>query len=112
MEGFGKTFMKHLWRMQQIGALVTVVLVCLNLTIPLWDFTKWRFYNIGISAKYNWLIILIIFTIVFSIALVAGYIYDRIFKLWSARETVGVERNPFAKGKINPKEMLQWQYIQ
>ena len=111
MEGPGKFLMKHLWRFQQIGGLVSVTLMCLNLTIPLWEYTGWRFRYIGLGAKYNWLIIIILFSFVFGIALLSGFIYDRVFKLWTHKEVVNAERNPFSKGRINPKEMLSWQYF-
>ena len=58
----------------------------------------------------DWLIILIIFTIVFSIAFAFGFVYDRIFKLWAHLETVGIERNPYQKGRINPSELIMWQF--
>ncbi len=110
MAGFGKFFMKHLWRFQQIGGLVTVILMCLNLTIPIYTYTHWRFERLGIPSRWDWLIILIIFSIVFLIALIAGYAYDKVFKLWSPQKVVGIERDPYAKGRLTPAEYWRYQY--
>ena len=59
MESPGKIFMTVIWRFQQVGGLVAVVLMCLNLTIPLYEFSGWRFVELGIPKKLDWLIILI-----------------------------------------------------
>lgn len=111
MESLGKNFMKIIWRFQQVGALVAIVLVCLNLTIPIYVLSGWRFVKLGIPKGLDWLIIIIIFSIIFSIVLIFGYVYDRILKLWRHQMAVAIERNPYNKGRITPSEMLQWQYF-
>lgn len=57
----------------------------------------------------------IIFTImIFFTFIVGGYVYDRIFKLWSETQTVAVERNPYTYVP-NPKELIfnwgMWAYL-
>lgn len=111
MEKPGKMFMKHVWRFQQIGGLISVILLCLNLAIPLYGYTHWRFEQLGIPKELDWLIILIIFLMAFSITLIFGFAYDRVFKLWRDKEIVMVERNPFRKGRIKPTELIDWQYM-
>jgi hypothetical protein len=109
MESPSKTLMKTVWRFQQVGGIVSVALMCLNLTVPLYEFAGWRFYPY-IPPKLDWLIYIILFAISFSIALFFGLIYDRVLKLWKHHQIVGMERNPFQKGRINPNEMVTWQY--
>ncbi len=111
MESPGKILMKTVWRFQQVGGIVSVALMCLNLTVPLYGYTHWRFYNIGITSKYDWLIYFILFIFTFSLALSFGIMYDRIFKLWKHHQIVAAERNPFNKGRINPNELVTWQYL-
>ena len=111
MESPGKIFMKQIWRFQQVGALVTIILVSLNITIPLYQYMGWRFGALGIPPNLDWLIILILFLLVFSVALLGGFFYDRVFKLWKHYQIVAVERSPFQKGRMMPTELLQWQYI-
>lgn len=110
MESVKKNLMKHIWRFQQVGGVVAVALMCLNLTIPLYSEYKWMFINMGIPGKLDWLIIIIFFLLTFSIALLFGIVYDRVLKLWKYHQIVAIERNPYQKGKISPNEMIQWQY--
>jgi hypothetical protein len=110
MESIKKSLMKHIWRFQQVGGVVAVALMCLNLTIPMFNEYRWVLINLGIPAKLDWLIIIIYFLFTFSLALLFGIIYDRGLKLWRYHQIVAVERNPYQKGKINPNEMVQWQY--
>ena len=70
----------------------------------------WRLVDLGIPAKLDWLIVIIIFTIIFSIAMLFGFLYDKTFKLWRHKEIVAVERNPYQKGRINAAELINWQY--
>lgn len=111
MENPGKILMKHVWRFQQVGGLIAVTLMCLNLAIPIYVYMGWRFVELGIPAELDWLIIIIIFLIIFSFTLLFGYAYDRILKLWRYHQIVAMERNPFQKGRITPNELIQWQYI-
>ncbi len=110
MESPRKSLMKHIWRFQQVGGIVAVALMCLNLTIPLYSEYGWILVDLGIPEKLDWLIIMIYFLFTFSIALLFGIIYDRVLKLWRFHQIVAVERNPFQKGRISPNEMVNWQY--
>jgi hypothetical protein len=109
MESILKTLMKTVWRFQQIGGIIAVALMCLNLTVPLYEFTGWRLHPY-ITPELDWLIYLILFIISFSIALLFGVVYDKVLKLWRHHQIVAVERNPFQKGRINPQEIVTWQY--
>ncbi len=111
MVSVGKSVMTHIWRFQQVGGLVAVTLMCLNLTILLYAYIGWWFERIGVPHKLDWLIMIIIFTLSFTIALLFGVLYDTVFKLWRHREIVAVERNPYMKGRIKPTELVSWQYI-
>jgi uncharacterized membrane protein YraQ (UPF0718 family) len=110
MESPRKNLMKHIWRFQQVGGIVSVALMCLNLTIPLYNEYGWFLVNLGIPENLDWLLILIYFAFTFSLALIFGILYDKVLKLWRFHQIVAVERNPFQKGKINPNEMVNWQY--
>ena len=111
MESPGKILMKYIWRFQQVGGLVAVLLMILNLTIPLYQYTGWRFEKLGIPHDYDWLIMIIIFLLIFSVVFIFGIIYDRVLQLWRYHPAVGIERNPFMKGRIQPNELITWQYI-
>ena len=105
-----KSLMTHIWRFQQVGGLVAVVLMCLNLTIPLYKTYGWILIRIGIPANLDWLIVIIYFLLTFALALLFGLMYDRILKLWKYHQIVAMERNPYQKGKMTPAEVVIWQY--
>ena len=111
MVSMSKILMTHIWRFQQVGGLVTVTLMCLNLAVLIYGFSYWRFKIIGLGVEYDWLIFIIIFSAAFLIALGFGFAYDKVFKLWRQREIVGVERNPYMKGRIKAQELVSWQYV-
>lgn len=58
--------------------------------------------------------VLIFTVIIFIVFVIGGYIYDRIFKLWTETQTVAVERNPYTYVP-NPKELIfnwgMWAYL-
>ncbi len=50
MESPRKGLMKHIWRFQQVGGIVAVALMCLNLTIPLYNEYGWVLVNLGVPG--------------------------------------------------------------
>lgn len=106
--------MKHVWRLQQIGALYSVTMLTITITLVLYPYVEWRFVRlfekIGIPTSWDLLIMMMIFCFILSFALSFGFAYDKIFKLWVSQTVVAVERNPYAKNMMTPKEWLNWQY--
>jgi len=99
------------WRFQQINSMILIIGLSFTLTLQSYKYISWRFVALGIPAKLDWLIILIIFIIIFSGAIVVGIIYDSIMKLWIQQSIVTIERNPFAKEKIAAKMILNRKYF-
>lgn len=106
--------MKHVWRLQQIGALYSVTMLTITITLVLYPYVSWRFVRlferVGIPTTYDMLIMAIIFVVILTFALSFGFAYDRVLKLWVSQNKVAVERNPYAKNMMTPKEWLNWQY--
>ncbi|MGA1794090.1 MAG: hypothetical protein ACMUHM_09070 [Thermoplasmatota archaeon] len=109
-----KFMMKHVWRLQQIGALYSVTMLTITITLVLYPYVEWRFIrlfdSLGIPTSWDLLIMMIIFTSILSFALIFGFAYDKVLKLWVSQTVVAVERNPYAKNMMTPKEWLNWQY--
>ncbi|MGA1873951.1 MAG: hypothetical protein ACMUHY_09815 [Thermoplasmatota archaeon] len=109
-----KFMMKHVWRLQQIGALYSVTMLTVAITLALYPYVSWRFIrifeDIGIPKTWDLLIMAIIFMVILSFALSFGFVYDKMLKLWVSQTKVAVERNPYAKNMMTPKEWLNWQY--
>lgn len=105
-----KGIMKYIWRIQQIGALGSIIMLAMAIALILFPYVQWRFIEIGIPKEWDWVIILILWLIVVGIVLTGGFAYDVLFRLWIPQQCVAVERNPFTKNLITPKECINWQY--
>ena len=100
-----KWVMRQYWRMQQSQSIISMGLLGSSLTLLLWPYVSWRFSKncdeglcfstsvLGIPATY--LGLLGIFLSLVVIVLSIGYLYDRVFSLWTAQRSVDFERNPF-----------------
>ena len=116
MKPLQKFGMKLMWRLQAIGALYSVVMLTITLTLVVYPYVNWRFFDVFDSIGLDFgtqsdiVITAIIFVVIVSAALTFGFVYDRILKLWKTSNQVAMERNPYAKNLMNPKEVLNWQY--
>ncbi len=109
-----KGLMKQVWRIQQIGALYSVIMLTVAITLAALPLIEWRFIRafdkIGIPTTWDLLMAVIIFSVILSGALIVGYIYDSYLKLWRSQNEVAVERNPYSKNLMSPKEWINWQF--
>ena len=113
---FKKWVMRQYWRMQQSQSIISMGLLGSTLTLILWPYVSWRFSAgcdtgicftssvLGIPATYLGLLS-IFFTLVI-IVLSVGYLYDRVFSLWTAQRSVDFERNPFWTYALSPMFMM------
>ena len=113
---FKKWVMRQYWRMQQSQSIISMGLLGSTLTLILWPYVSWRFSAgcgsgicftnsvLGIPATYIGLLS-IFFTLVL-IVLSVGYLYDRVFSLWTAQRSVDFERNPFWTYALSPMFMM------
>ena len=106
-----KGFMLMVWRFQQVNSMILIVGLSLTLTFQLYPHVDDWFVSFGIPRKLDWLIMLIIFIILFGGALLCGIIYDVLLKLWIQQQVVTIERQPYAKEKMNAKEIITWRYF-
>jgi hypothetical protein len=105
-----KLFMKHVWRIQQVGALGSLVMLAMTIALILYPMVDWRFFQFGLTQEHDWLIVIILWLLVIGVVLVGGFTYDVLLRMWVPQQRVAVERNPFAKNLMNPKECINWQY--
>jgi hypothetical protein len=111
-----KWVMRQYWRMQQSQSIISMGLLGSSLTLLLWPYLSWRFSKncdsglcfsdsvLGIPATY--LGLLSIFFSLVLIVLCIGYLYDRVFSLWTAQRSVDFERNPFWTYAVSPMFMM------
>jgi len=110
-----KALMKHVWRLQQVGGMLSVGMLSVTITLSLLGYVEYifsgLFERIGIPTwiDYDYLMFFILTPLIFFMAMTVGYLYDRTFKMWHAQNEVAVERNPYAKTLLSPKEIVAWQ---
>lgn len=95
-----KFAMKHVWRVQQIGAISTLLITAMTLAIVVSD--KLRL-NEMLPAMVGPLLALVILG---SLVVSLGYLWDKKFQMWKEQNVVNVERNPYYVFKMNPKEVV------
>ena len=105
--------MKYLWRLQQTQMIVGVFFWSLTLAGIFFEYFKPIFVNLGlINSSQVGLGLLILIIMVAVSVLIIGYFYDKVFKLWTEKRVVDMERNIFFKTKLSAKEIVHWQYYQ
>ena len=55
--------------------------------------------------------LIFLFLVVFAGLFLFGVVYDKYLRLWREQLDVMVEKNPYAREKLTPKEILTWRYI-
>lgn len=110
-----KILMKHVWRLQQVGGLLSVMMLSITNTLLIRNYLDYIFIDVleglGVPSAidYDYLITGILAFMIFGGALFIGYLYDRTFQMWKAQNEVAVERNPYSKLQLSPKEIVAWQ---
>ena len=104
-----KGFMLQLWRIQQSQALISVFFWALTLAGVFYlNYFHPLFVKIGLPATEIALGTMILFLVIVLVFLLMGFIYDRFLRLWREQTDVVVERNPYAKERLMPKEIVFW----
>lgn len=101
-----KWLMLQMWRFQQVAQPVTLVLLAANLSVTVFSLVRWR----G-ELRNAYFTIPLIFMILFLAMWAFAIAWDLRYKMWREQQTVLVERNPYAKEKLNAKEMAQFNLI-
>ena len=101
--GIKKWLMLQMWRVQQVAQILTIGMLAVNLTLQIYPYMKWREGDFFATPYVGASLILL--------ALVAGVwafalIWDMRLKMWREQMTVAVEKNPFTKEKMTPKEIM------
>jgi hypothetical protein len=114
MVSIKKTAMKHVWRLQQVGGILSVMMLSITNALLIKDKVNYRFmpwydgFGLPSFLDYDYVVSAVFAMAIFVLALLAGYLYDRTFQMWKAQNEVAVERNPYAKVMLTPKEIVIW----
>ena len=108
-----KALMTYIWRIQQSQMIISIGFWSLTLTgifyqyfAPLFD------VYLGVPQENVFLGMLLLLFIVLVGVIIIGFAYDRIFRLWQESSIVNVERNPYSRLLMMPKEILLWKRCQ
>jgi len=102
--------MVQLWRIQQSQAIIAIFFWGLTLAgVYYKEYFHPQLVRIGLLREQD----LFLGTILLSLAIIAtfllaGLVYDRTLKLWREQTDVIVERNPYSKERLMPKEVMFW----
>ena len=105
--GVKKWFMLQMWRVQQIAAVMTLVLMAINLSLQVYDYMSWR--SGVFSSPYSGALIILITLglIIWALSIV----WDTKLRMWREQMIVLVEKNPYTKEKMSPKEIVQYKLL-
>jgi hypothetical protein len=105
--GLKKWFMLQVWRLQQVAAILTLVLLALNLAIQLYDKVSWRGGLFENSYTAVPLIMLVLVAAIWGFSV----FWDLRMKMWREQMSVTMERNPYAKEKMYAKEISGYAFF-
>lgn len=98
--GVKKWAMLQMWRLQQVAQILTLALLAINLSLQLWGFMKWRGAIMGSYAG-----VLVILLVLAAIIWAFAIIWDIRLKMWREQISVLVQKNPYMKERMSPKEI-------
>lgn len=99
--GIKKWSMLQMWRIQQVAQLLTLALLAINLSLQIWGYMKWRGEIMGSYAG-----VLILLLILAAIIWAFAIIWDVRLKMWREQISVLVQKNPYMKERMSPKEIM------
>jgi hypothetical protein len=108
-----KGLMTYIWRIQQSQMIISIVFWSLTLTGVFYQYFAPLFdVYLGIPQENVFSGMLLLFFIVLLSVVLIGIVYDRVFRLWQESSVVSVERNPYSRFLLMPKEILLWKRCQ
>lgn len=108
-----KALMTYIWRIQQSQMIISIVFWSLTLTGVFYQYFAPLFdIYLGVPQENVFLGMLLLFFIVLASVVIIGFAYDRVFRLWQEQAVVNVERNPYSRLLMMPKEILLWKRCQ
>lgn len=102
-DGIKKWFMLQMWRVQQIAQVLSLVMLAITNALLLYGYMEWRE---GSYFSTPYIGIPIILLVIGGAIWIAAFIWDMKMKMWREQATVLVERNPYNKEKMSPKEIM------
>jgi len=107
--------MTQLWRIQQSYTFLSLVLWGVVIALTAFPFVgAFLQHQFGFDPAAPGFVaatLILLFLTVFAGLFSFGVVYDKYLRLWREQLDVMVEKNPYAREKLSPKEILMWRYI-
>lgn len=108
-----KGLMTYIWRIQQSQMLISIIFWSLTLAGVFYQYFAPLFdHYVGIPQENVLFGMAFLFFLVLSSVVIVGVVYDRVFRLWQESAVVSVERNPYSRFLLMPKEVILWKRCQ
>ncbi len=109
-----KGLMVQMWRIQQSQAMIGIFFWALTLAgVYYLSYFHPYFRDLGlVTDKQVFLGTIMLALLILLAFLLMGLIYDRALRLWREQTDVIVERNPYSKERLMPKEVIFWRRSQ
>jgi len=99
-----KWFMLQMWRVQQIAAILSLVMLAITDALLIYDKVSWRSGIFATPYTGATMLLVIIGLLIWG----ASIVWDTRLKMWREQMTVLVEKNPFNKERMAPKEIVMY----
>ncbi len=105
--GVKKWFMLQMWRVQQIAAILSLLMLAVTDALLIYNLVSWRSGVFETPYTGATLILVIIGLAIW----IASILWDTKLRMWREQMTVLVERNPYSKEKMSPKEIVHYRLV-
>ena len=105
MSKFSHSFMKFVWRQQQVQAVASIFFWTISLTGIFYPYFEDDIHsNLGLGVLTG---MVFFFLFLMISILLFGIVYDKWLKLWRFQSIVAQMRNPYSLTKLNPSEIYE-----
>ena len=104
--GIKKWFMLQMWRVQQVAQILVLAMMAITDALLVYDYTDGLAMGGEPITPHRELGVLLVLMIIGCAIWLFAIIWDLRLKMWKEQMTVLAEKNPFAKEKLTPKEVL------
>ena len=102
--GLKKWFMLQVWRIQQVGQIVTIAMLSATLAGVVFNQIQWRLE--GTPLYNSWVMVPLLIASIGIVIWAFSIWWDLRMRMWREQATVLMERNPYVKEKMTAKEIL------
>lgn len=97
-----------MWRLQQVAQILVLAMMALTLSLTAFNLIKWRE---GSLLSISWIAVPLLLLFILMVTWTFAILWDMRFRMWREQMTVLTERNPYAREKMNAKEVAMYKFF-